>query len=403
MPSLLLLASKAGYQTEAFAAAAARLNVKLDLATNRCHHLDDPWRDGALAVDFDHPELAPQNWDGITAVGDQAAIIAATLAERFGNLRYHPLKAVLACRNKFELRERFRQAGLLTPSYVRVPLAEPPHNPGYPCVLKPLGLSASRGVIRANNQQEFDAAFRRITRLLTKTPDLTRDPQSAFIQVEEFIPGREFAIEGLVTNGRLQVLTIFDKPDPLDGPFFEETIYTTPSRETPETQQEIRDTTQRAVSALGLTSGPIHAECRVNETGVWMLEVAARPIGGLCARVLRFASGLSLEEVIIRHALGDPVDHETLAPEGSAVMMIPIPEAGVYQGVRGVEEALELPGIESVDITAVPGQILVPLPEGASYLGFIFARASAPAEAERLVRAGHRKLAFDLQPTLRLL
>ena len=400
--SLLLIASKAGYQTEAFAAAAARQNVKLDLATNRCHHLDDPWRDGALAIDFDKPDIVERDWRGILAVGDHASVIAATLAARF-NLGYHPLQAVLACRDKFELRQRFQQAGLLTPTYFRMPVAQGSAckaAPVFPCVLKPLGLSASRGVIRANNAEEFAAAFARITRLLTKTPDLSRDPHSAYIQVEEFIPGREFAIEGIMTDGCLKVFALFDKPDPLNGPFFEETIYATPSREPAEVQHAIHAAAQRAVTALGLTNGPIHAECRVNDLGVWMLEVAARPIGGLCARVLRFTSGVGLEDVIIRHTLGQTVDHETLVPGGAAVMMIPIPQAGIYRGVSGVEEAEQVPGIESIDITAVPGQNLVPLPEGASYLGFIFARASTPAEAERLVRNAHGMLTFQIQTAL---
>jgi biotin carboxylase len=400
---LLLIASKAGYQTEAFSAAAARQNVELDLATNRCHHLDDPWRDGALAIDFDHPELADRRWDGIAAVGDHASEVAAILAERFG-LRYHPLNAVRACRSKFETRERFQNARLLTPLFWRIPLKSPSkEDVPFPCVLKPLGLSASRGVIRANNSQEFEAAFLRITRLLTKTPDLARHPSSEYILVEEFIPGREFAIEGIMTRGCLKILTIFDKPDPLDGPFFEETIYTTPSRAPESIERAIRETCQQAVTALGLADGPIHAECRVNDRGVWMLEIAARPIGGLCARVLRFTSGLGLEELIIRHAIGQPVDLETLAPEASAVMMIPIPQAGIYQGVRGVEEASRLPGVESVEITAVPGQMLVPLPEGASYLGFIFVRATTPVQAEARVRAAHSKLSFDVQTALRLM
>lgn len=401
---LLLIASKAGYQTEAFAAAAARQGVHLDLATNRCHHLEDPWGDGALAVDFDHPELEAREWDGIAAVGDQASIVAADLAERFG-LRYHPLDAVRACRSKFELRERFQKAGLLTPTYQRIRVREgfsdaPPIL--FPCVLKPIGLSASRGVIRANDPVEFEKAFARIARLLSETPDLVRDPASEYIQVEEFIPGREFAIEGIMTRGRLDVLAIFDKPDPLDGPFFEETIYTTPSREPPDVQQAIRETTQQAVTALGLTDGPIHAECRVNGRGVWMLEIAARPIGGLCARVLRFESGLSLEEVIVLHAIGDPAGGQALAYGGAAVMMIPIPRAGIYHAVRGLDEALRTRGIESIEITAVPGQKLVPLPEGASYLGFIFARDATPAEAEASVREAHAKLNFDVQTALTL-
>ena len=402
MKRLLLIASKAGYQTSAFAGAAARQGVHLDLATDRCHQLEDPWQDGALAIDFRDPTLDDQQWDGIAAVGDHASWIAAVLSERFG-LRYHPTKAVRACSNKFEMREHFREAGLVTPSYWRVPIESGSFAPPFPCVLKPLGLSASRGVIRANDQQEFAAAFARITRLLTKTPDLSRDPQSAFIQVEEFIPGREFAIEGLMTRGRLQMLALFDKPDPLDGPFFEETIYTTPSREPDEIQHSIRDAAQHAVTALGLSDGPIHAECRVNGRGVWMLEVAARPIGGLCARVLQFASGLGLEELIVRHAIGKPVDDQTLAPGGSAVMMIPIAQGGIYQSVRGAEEAARVPSVESIEITAVPGQRLVPLPEGSSYLGFIFARAATVAEAEARVREAHGKLTFDVQTALTLM
>jgi biotin carboxylase len=292
---------------------------------------------------------------------------------------------------------------LLTPAYQRVPIDDPASvRLPFPCVLKPLGLSASRGVIRANDAREFAEAFARIARLLTRTPDLMRDPQSAYLQVEEFIPGREFAIEGLVTGGHLQVLALFDKPDPLDGPYFEETIYTTPSREPETVQRMIRETTQRAVEALGLTDGPIHAECRVNERGVWMLEIAARPIGGLCARVLRFASGLGLEDVIIRHALGQRISDEVQGGEASAVMMIPIPQGGIYQGVRGVEAAQAVPAIESVAITAVPGQKLVALPEGASYLGFIFARAASPGEAERAVRDAHDKLKFEVHTALEL-
>jgi biotin carboxylase len=400
---LLLIASKAGYQTEAFARAAGRQGIHLDLATNRCHQLDDPWRDGALAVDFEHVEMEPRGWNGIVAVGDQASIVAATLAERFG-LSYHPVDAVRACRSKFEMRERFRKAGLLTPAYMRIPIKDSAAGdlPGFPCVLKPLGLSASRGVIRANNEQEFEDAFARIARMLWKTPDLARDPASDAIQVEEFIPGREFAIEGIMTRGRVHVLAIFDKPDPLDGPFFEETIYTTPSREPEPVQQAIRATVQRAATALGLSDGPIHAECRVNGSGVWMLEIAARPIGGLCGRVLQFASGRSLEEVIVRHAIGEPVDNEVLAPGGSAVMMIPIPKAGIYQGVQGVAEASRVHGVESVEITAVAGQKLVPLPEGASYLGFIFARGASAEDAERAVREAHRMLAFEVRTALTL-
>jgi len=220
------------------------------------------------------------------------------------------------------------------------------------------------------------------------------------IQAEDFIPGREFALEGLITGGRLQVLALFDKPDPLDGPFFEETIYLTPSREPAAVRNAVFDTTQRAVAALGLTDGPIHAEMRVNDAGVWMLEVAARPIGGLCSRVLRFNSDTSLEELILRHALGENVSSYCLAPGAHGVMMIPIPRAGIYIDVSGLGQALQVAGIEDIVITAKPGQMMVPLPEGASYLGFIFARGSTADCVNSVLRQSHSLLQFSFATSL---
>src|SRR5229473_3554290 len=332
---LLLIGATTGYQTHVFADAAERLGLELLLATDRCHVLDDPWGDHALALRFEDPEQAARviaesvKVDGIVAVGDQSAYIAALAAPKLG-IAYNSPDSVLACRNKFLARERFRAVKMLVPGFERVALGEGPlaaaEHASYPCVLKPLGLSASRGVIRADNPAEFIAAFRRIEALLGN-PDILRlnEEHNQFIQVEDFISGREFALEGILTSGRLRVLAIFDKPDPLDGPYFEEAIYLTPSRERDETQCEIVRATESAVRALGLTQGPIHAEMRVNRQGVWMLEVAARPVGGLCARVLP-----GLEELILSHAAGEDVASIAMAEDAAGVMMIPIPREGVY-------------------------------------------------------------------------
>jgi len=405
---LLLIGATTGYQTRVFAEAAERLGFELILATDRCHVLDDPWSDHAIALRFEDPPgaaatLAGTQVDGIVAVGDRPAYIAALAAERFG-IPYSSPDSVAASRSKFLARERFRAAGLPVPEFDRIPLSEGPERAAlqvrYPSVLKPLGLSASRGVIRANNPAEFVAAFRRIESLLAD-PDIARlhEDQDRFLQVESFIEGREFALEGLLTHGRLRVLAIFDKPDPLNGPFFEETIYITPSREAESTQRAIIQTTEDAIRALGLSHGPIHAEMRVNSQGVWMLEVAARPIGGLCARVLP-----GLEELILRHAAGvDPGSIELGAP-AAGVMMIPIPREGIYVDAEGLHQARAQPGIEDVIITAKQGQKLIPLPEGASYLGFIFARGESPDAVDRALRSAHQQLHFEIAtvlPTLR--
>ncbi len=363
---------------------------------------------------FQHPEhyaarlaataAVDGRFHGIVAVGDLPTQLAAVTAEKLG-IPYNTPGAVQASRNKYLARERFRAAGLPVPRYFCVPVTEDPagvaKKASYPCVLKPLGLSASRGVIRADNEEEFVRAFERIHALLD-LPDIRRlrEEQDRYIQVEDFIPGREYALEGVVTGGRLQVFALFDKPDPLDGPFFEETIYVTPSREPEQAQRELIETAGRAVSALGLTDGPIHAEMRRNAQGVWMLEVAARPIGGLCAKALRFEPDTPLEEIIVRHALGEDVRGGRLLGPAAGVMMIPIPREGIYNRVRGVERAGAVPGIEEVIITAKEGQNLAPLPEGSSYLGFIFARSQTADAVEAALRRAHAELEFDISGVL---
>jgi biotin carboxylase len=405
---ILLIGATTSYQTRTFADAAERLGFDLVLATDRCHVLDDPWGDRAIPLRFEDPAGAADaiaratHVDGIVAVGDRPAHIASLAAERLG-VRFNRPDAVLAARSKFLARQRFRAAGLLVPEFRRIPLADGPELAAaqayYACVLKPLGLSASRGVIRCNNPAEFIAAFHRIHTLL-RDPDIVRlrEEQDRFIQVEDFIEGREYAVEGILTRGRLRILAIFDKPDPLDGPYFEETIYVTPSRAASETQREVHRTTELAIQALGLTEGPIHAEMRVNSRGVWMLEVAARPIGGLCARVLP-----GLEELILRHAAGEDVSDARMPEDAAGVMMIPIPREGIYTSVTGVDQAGAKPGVEDVIITAKEGQKLVPLPEGASYLGFIFARAESPEKVESALRSAHEVLEFEIATVLPVL
>jgi formate-dependent phosphoribosylglycinamide formyltransferase (GAR transformylase) len=400
--SLLLFAATTGYQIRAFAETARRLGIDLTLATDRCHVLEDPWGDRAIPVRFEDvpaslEALRGRRFDGIAAVGDRPAVLAAEAAQAMG-IPFHPPAAVRACHDKYLARQLFQAAGLPVPQFFRVALAEPPADAArrapYPCVLKPLGLSASRGVIRAGTPEEFRAAFARIKAMLARE---SRDP---YLQVEAYIPGREFAVEGLIARGAARILAIFDKPDPLEGPFFEETIYVTPSREDEAVQRAIRGAVEKAVRALGLYHGPFHAELRYNETGAWMLEVAARPIGGLCSRVLRFAEGMPLEELLLRHAIGEDVSALRLRDPASGVMMIPIPRGGIYEDVAGLEQARAVPGIDDIVITAKPGQELVPLPEGAAYLGFIFARGDAPGEVERAIRAAHARLAFRIATAL---
>ncbi|MBI3681891.1 MAG: ATP-grasp domain-containing protein [Acidobacteria bacterium] len=407
---LLLLATTTGYQTRIFAETAHKLGVRCTLATDRCSRLEDPWGDDAIAVRFQDPagsvnELLQAHkqrgpFTAIAALGDRTTMLSALFAEQAG-IPFHPPHAVEAARNKFLMRERFRAAGLPAPSCARYPVDEDPgklaHQAAYPCVLKPLGLSGSRGVIRANHPAEFSCAFERIRKLLDD-PDIVRmhDEQNRFVQVESYIPGAEFAVEGVLTRGELQVFALFDKPDPLEGPYFEETIYITPSRHPAPARRQMLAAVKRGTEALGLTQGPLHAEVRFNEQGAWLLEIAARPIGGLCAKALRFRNRVTLEEVILRHALGQDVSRMRLTPQASGVMMIPIPKAGIYQDVEGLDQAAATAGIEEILISARKGQKLERFPEAQSYLGFIFARAKSPADVEQTLRQAHARLRFEI-------
>jgi len=415
---VLLFAAKLGYQTRSFEEAAQKLGVELVYVTDRCHELDDPWGDGAVAVQFEAAEAAAQTVmekfragrvDGILAVGDRPTIAAAYAARGLGVAYNHPA-SVQACRSKLRTREIFREAGLRTPWFVGVAV-NPPAEPAlmgisYPCVLKPMSLSASQGVIRANSREEFAEAAERIRQLLG-LPEIRAKKEENLSQliVEEYIPGREVAVEGLLTEGRLQVLAIFDKPDALEGPYFEETIYVTPSRLSGEVQREIVRCAGAAVGALGLTHGPIHAEFRINEEGVWPLEVAPRPIGGMCARALQFVSErcggtIGLEELLLRHALGEMKEIPPREARASAAMMIPVPKSGMLEQVVGEEQARRTKGVTELFITARVKDTITAWPEGSSYLGFLFAKGETPEEAEATVRAAHGKLRFTITPRL---
>ena len=395
------------YRSADFMDAAHRLGADVVVGSNLPQILE-AFSDGkTLTLDFDDPARAIARirsvppFDAIVAVDEEGTLLAATLAAAL-NLPHNSIASVEATRNKAMSRRLFRDAGLPVPRFEVLPLDEDPEpaaaRVGFPCVVKPLVLAASQGVIRADDLPSLRAAVERIAAILADRTIQKRGPAARQILIEAFIPGREVALEGLLRNGTLDVLALFDKPNPLDGPFFEETLYVTPSRLPKPVQDAIAACAARAAAALGLVDGPIHAELRINDQGPWLLEVAARSIGGLCSRTLRFGTGLTLEEIIIRHALGMSIPSLERERRAAGVMMIPIPKAGRLTEVRGKDEAKTVPGIEEVTIMIRRGQRVVPLPEGKRYLGFIFARGESPEFVEAALREAHHRLEFDIEP-----
>jgi biotin carboxylase len=407
---VLLLTTPNTYRAQAFSAAAARLGVEVITAVDMPARLAG-WRGEQLGGDFQDLDAASQVIASlhaerplatIVAVDDSGSLLAAHASDQLG-LPHNAPGAAEAARDKHIMRTLLARAGVPSPPFrlcsTGDDLAALAQDVEYPCVVKPLRLNGSRGVIRADSPAEFVRAAQRLARLLESVEP---EPGPKPFLVERFIPGFEVALEGLLDGGRLQVLALFDKPDPLDGPFFEETIYVTPSRLPDATQAAIARCAADAAAALGLRAGPMHAELRVNQQGPWIVELAGRSFGGLCSKTLRFGTDASLEELILRQACGMAV--ESLGREGHAggVMMIPIPGEGLLKRVEGVEEAAAVRGVEEIDITAQLNYPIVPLPEGESYLGFIFARADTPAEVEAALRAAHGKLRFHIQPSIPL-
>jgi len=402
---ILLIAPHSSYRTAPFLAAAHALNVETLIASQGRHSIVSDYARG-LHIDLRQPdealeiilrEAAKRPFTGVIGTDDATTELATRVAYRL-DLPHNPLSAIRRARRKDLARMHLAHAGVPVPRHWRIDLrnALPPQAEAvrFPCVLKPVALSASRGVIRADNMDEFMRASTRIERILENEAE---GEDRWLLLAEEFIPGAEVAVEGMMQRGELTVLAIFDKPDPLKGPYFEETYYVTPSHLSPAVQRKIHTRLAQACQAYELVEGPIHAECRVNEEGVWVLEIAARTIGGLCARLLRFGTGYGLEELVLTHAMGQALMPQPF--EGAAgVLMIPTRQAGILRRVEGLMAAQRIPYIEEVHIAVREGYELVPLPEGSSYLGFIFARAPTADQAEDALRQAHACLNIVVAP-----
>jgi len=410
MPRVLLLLPTTTYRTKAYIDAALKLDVDVVAASEQPSTLADKNPAGLLTLDFFDPERAGEQArefaaqypiDAIIPVDEDTAVVAASIADAI-HVNNNSVDAALTAKNKHRMRQVLNRNGVRVPRFWRFSLDDDPREVAarvsYPCVVKPVFLSTGRGVMRADNEEEFAGVVRRLDGIVSD-PKLSRRGGSLAREalIEEFIPGFEVAVEGLVTDAEFRMLAIFDKPDPLDGPFFEETIYVTPSRLSAEVQQQIIETTAAATRAMGLTKGPVHAELRVNEQGAWVIEVAARAIGGLCSRALRFDNAMSLEELIIRHALGEDTGSISRESQAAGVMMIPIPRAGILREVLGMDQARTVANIEDLVITAHITQHIQPPPEGASYLGFIFSRAATSDRVESALREAHAKLEFLIE------
>jgi biotin carboxylase len=392
---VLLLLPTATYRAADFLAAARALGVEVVVASEQPPVLPRPSGDGAIVVPLDDPDDAARviealdarhPIDAVVAVDDQGTLAAARAGEQLG-FPHNPPAAVARTRDKAAMRDALAAAEVPQPRYAVFQDPDRVPDVAWPCVVKPTGLAASRGVIRADDPAAARAAAHRAARVAG----------GGSLLVEEYVPGVEVAVEGLLRAGALTVLAVFDKPDPLEGPYFEETIYVTPSRLPAAVLDRVERVTGDAARALGLTEGPVHAEVRVDGDRVWVVEVAARSIGGLCARTLRLGAGISLEEVIVRHALGLPIEDLGRAPEAAGVMMLPIPRAGTLVGVQGREDATAVPGIVGLEITIPAGRPVQPVPEGDRYLGFLFARRSTPAAVEAALRAAHARLDIEIR------
>ena len=405
---VLLLLPMTSYKAEDFIAAVEHMGIEVVVGGDRRQALESAAPGNTLTLDFARADDSIRRIqefardypvDAVVGGDDETTLLAALAAESLG-LRHNPAEAVRASRDKFRSRELFAAAGLRGPGFRRLPLTADvvaaAGQAAYPCVLKPLLLSASRGVVRANDPDEFVAAFEMIGTILKGSDVGRRGGDAEHLLVEDYIPGDEVAVEGLLDAGEFHLLALFDKPDPLEGPSFEETLFVTPSRHPAALKRAIAEETRSGCRALGLRDGPVHAELRLGGGQPWLLEIAGRTIGGLCSRTLRFGAGVSLEELVLGHALGRGVPAPTREADASGVMMIPIPQAGRLERVAGLTEAKRVPGVVEITLTVHRGAELAPPPEGHRYLGFIFARGDTPETVERALREAHSRIELSI-------
>jgi biotin carboxylase len=414
-PRLMLVLPTRTYRAAAFLRAAERLGLEVVVASEEAPTLAPLMAGRVLTLDLGSPEQAAERAaqfgserrvDAVVGVDESAVLTAAHVAARLA-LRNNPVAAVAATRDKRRLRAALAAAGVPQPRHVEIH-ADPEGSDaamaaaavGLPCVVKPVGLAASRGVIRADSVAELAAAIGRVDSLL-RSPGVCDEGSTPAVLVESFVQGPECAVEGLLDGGELTVLAVWDKPDPLDGPFFEETMFVTPSLLDGETRAAIAGCTRQAVAALGLRAGPIHAELRLPDGRPVLIEVAARSIGGQCSSALRFendsdGADLTLEDLVLRQAIGRPVVRPRLVTGAAGVLMLPIRRSGVLRRVDGVEAARSVAGITGVTVSIPVGEKVVALPEGDRYLGFVFARANQPREVVAALRRAQELIAVDI-------
>jgi biotin carboxylase len=409
MARVLLLVPSATYRVGDFLGAARTLGIDVVIGGDEVNALQDLMGERSLHVPLDDPEAAAEAivahdartpLDAVVAVDDRGTVVAALASQRLG-LRHNRPDAVAATRDKLVMRARLSAAEVPQPVFAPIAGDAGPDDVtrlvervGLPCVIKPTTLSASQGVLRADTLEKALAVVERVRRITARA---TGDDHAPLL-LERFVPGPEVAVEGLLTDGELTVLAVFDKPDPLDGPAFEETIYVTPSRLSSPDLEAVVAATSAACRGLGLSEGPIHAEIRVRGGRAVVIEVAARTIGGLCARTLTFSTGQTLEQLVIAQALGRPLGTTRRQSRASGVLMVPIPHGGILEAVGGRDEARRAPGITDVQITITPGRRVVPVPEGDRYLGFVFARGRTPADVEAALRHAHSLLDVRITP-----
>jgi len=422
MPArVMLVLPTETYRATAFVRAAAALGLEVVVASNEAPTLAKLMEGRVLTLDLRHPlESADRaaafaaKWpvDAVVGVDEASVVTAAHIAERLGLGRQNPVAAVEATRDKRLLRRRLSAAGVPQPRFVALDVDAGEADldaairiVGLPCVVKAVDLAASRGVIRADSRAEVLAAVHRVGEMLRA---ICVDGSTPPLLIETYVDGVEVAVEGLVRDGRVDVIALFDKPDPLTGPFFEETLYVSPTGLDSATQGAIVDAVHAAVAALGLRHGPIHAEVRVSGNEPVVIEVAARSIGGLCSQVLRLMcddatdTERSLEEVILRHACGLPLGAMRLVDGACGVLMLPIRTEGVLHRVTGVERAAAVAGITGVTISVPDGERVTPLPEGDRYLGFVFARGDTAAEVDTSLRKAQSLLDVEIESASRM-
>ncbi len=370
MKKLLLVIPENSYKSNDFVVAAEKLGIDFLIITDS-EQVSSKFSDTVIINKFD-AELNKNNLKKLKDVThvlpvDHSALKFSGYLVDLLEVKGNKLESINLSMNKYESRKIFNSLLDIKVNNEIIKNIDDVNtfiNKNGTSVLKPIYGTASKSVLKINNVEKNKEQIEK----------LMQDCFDQDLVIEEYIDGKEYALEGTIINSELKKIVIFDKPVEYKHPYFEESIYITPSELSSEAEKRVVSIVDKACKKIGLEDGPVHVEFKINENQIFIIEINPRMIGGLCSRCLSFGLfKVSLEEIILHAFMNNELKNIELLNNYVGVLMIPTPKSGKFISINK-EELENIPNISNVEITVPEGSDLLEPPYGDKYLGFAFSQ-----------------------------